>query len=149
MNNVNTYLIRIYWYVILYNVVILQTSNVEVFDPEESYDVYWSDASCVGRCFILNAYILLSFTLVYFIYSYRFTYEIDALILYIPLSWLLLKNGHLSLNHVGWFKFTTTYSFAVCIYWCKWVFSNVFRCLPLGNLHLILCHVKETWTDSK
>lgn len=97
----------------------------------------------------LTLYYHIHLSIIYFIYSYRCTHEIDALIVYIPLSWLLPKNGDLSLKHVGCFKFTTTYNFVVWIYWCIWMFSNVFRCLPLGNLHFILCHVKETWTNSK
>jgi len=40
---VNNFLVRIYYYTVLYNVVIrIETFNVDVFDPEESkpYGVY-------------------------------------------------------------------------------------------------------------
>jgi hypothetical protein len=119
---VKTYLIRNYWYTILYNVVIQQTSNVEVFDPEESYDVYWCDAFCVGRCFILKAYILLSYTLVYYILYTPIFYIWDWCVDIIPLPWLLPKNGDLSLKHLGCFKFTTTYNFLL------WIYIGVYEC---------------------
>jgi hypothetical protein len=67
------------------------------------------DVSCVGMCCVLNTYIILYviyMSIIYFIYFYYCIYEIDVLILYIPLYWLLPEDGDLSLKHVRVFKFT-------------------------------------------
>ena len=106
---------------------------IDVMRLVQEGELYWT----------LTLYYHIHLSIIYFTYSCRCTYETDALILYVTLPWILPKNGVLSLKHMGCFKFTTTYNFVVGIYWCIWIFCNVFRCLPLGNAFGTLSHKRN------
>ena len=127
----DTFLIRIYWCAILYNVVIrIQVSIVHVFDPEEwrPYDVYWCDASSVRRCFILKACNILLYTLVYYIFYIFLSLCISDWCVNIKYSSVLTssKTGALWLKRATSFKFTTTDSIIVCV--CTGVYECALMC---------------------